>query len=176
VPQSRHRKINRAKKRPRVPHSNPSGAPTVAGNQRIRVAVIAVVAVIVLAAVAYVITRRGTEANAEITTASGLKIQDLKVGDGPSPKAGQMITVNYVGTLENGTEFDNSYKKGKPANFMIGVGRVIPGWDEGLMTMKVGGKRRLWIPSKLGYGPSGYPPNIPPNANLNFEVELLGVR
>jgi len=130
----------------------------------------------VLAAVAYVITRRGSQAGNEITTDSGLKYQDLRVGDGPSPQMGQTVTVHYIGRLENGKEFNNSHTMGtgKPIEFKLG--RVIPGWNEGLQTMKVGGKRKLWIPSKLAYGPTGNPPNIPPNANLEFEIELLGIK
>lgn len=126
--------------------------------------------------VAYLMSRDDSQAGTETTTASGLKIQDLRVGDGASPQPGQTITVNYVGTLENGKEFDSSYRKGKPIDFKIGVGRVIKGWDEGLMGMKVGGKRKLFIPSKLGYGTMGSPPNIPPNSNLIFEIELLSVK
>ena len=124
---------------------------------------------------AYVITsRRSSHAGAEIRTPSGLKIQDLKVGDGVSPKPGQTVTVHYIGWLEDGTEFNNSRKLGRPAQFRIG--ELIKGWDEGLSTMKVGGKRVLYVPSNLGYGVKGSPPNIPPNANLKFEIELLGVR
>ena len=131
---------------------------------------------IVIAGVAYVITRRGTQASNEVTTESGLKYQDIRVGDGPSPQMGQTVTVHYIGRLENGKEFNNSHTMGtgKPVEFKLG--RVIPGWNEGLQTMKVGGKRRLWIPSKLAYGPAGNPPNIPPNANLEFEIELLGIK
>jgi peptidylprolyl isomerase len=121
-------------------------------------------------------SRDDSQAGTETTTASGLKIQDLRVGDGASPQPGQTITVNYVGTLENGKEFDSSYRKGRPIDFKIGVGKVIKGWDEGLMGMKVGGKRKLFIPSKLGYGAMGSPPNIPPNSNLIFEIELLNVK
>jgi FKBP-type peptidyl-prolyl cis-trans isomerase len=89
---------------------------------------------------------------------------------------GQTVTVNYLGRLndENGKEFNNSYNLGKPIDFKLG--QVIPGWNEGLQTMKVGGKRSLWIPSKLAYGPAGRPPQIPPNSNLYFEIELLGIK
>jgi peptidylprolyl isomerase len=175
VPQSRHRKVNRARKIPRVPHANPTVASTrPIANRNLQIGAIIVVAVIAIAAVAYFVTRRNAQGGEEITTASGLKIQDLKVGDGASPKPGQTVTVHYIGWLENGTEFNNSYKMGAPAQFRIG--QLIKGWDEGLSTMKVGGKRRLWIPSNLAYGVKGSPPNIPPNANLRFEIELLGVR
>jgi peptidylprolyl isomerase len=140
-----------------------------------QIGAIILVAVIGIAAVAYLVTRRGsTQAGEEITTASGLKMQDLKVGDGPSPKPGQTVTVHYIGWLENGTEFNNTHKMGAPAQFRIG--QLIKGWDEGLSTMKVGGKRVLHVPSNLAYGVKGSPPNIPPNANLKFEIELLGVR
>lgn len=120
----------------------------------------------------YLVTRNNTN----VTPTAELKIEDLRVGDGASPKPGQTITVNYVGTLENGREFDSSYKRGKPIDFKIGIGKVIKGWDQGLMDMKVGGKRKLFIPSNLGYGAAGMPPDIPPNSNLIFEVELLGVK
>jgi peptidylprolyl isomerase len=86
------------------------------------------------------------------------------------------VTVHYVGTLENGKQFENSREAGQPVDFQIGVGRVIKGWDEALMTMKVGGKRKLIIPPSLGYGRLGRQPNIPGNATLIFEVELLGVK
>ena len=129
-------------------------------------------AAVVLGAVAYVIMRRSSRPT--VTTDSGLKYQDLKVGDGASPKMGQTVTVHYIGRLENGTEFNNSYSLGKPIDFKLGG--VIQGWNEGLQTMKVGGKRKLWIPSKLAYGPGGKPPAIPPNANLEFDIELLGVK
>lgn len=110
-----------------------------------------------------------------VTTASGLKYTDLVVGKGASPVAGKKVKVHYIGTLENGKNFDSSVARNEPFSFVIGVGQVIPGWDEGVMTMKVGGKRKLIIPSKLGYGASGAGGVIPPNATLLFDVELLDV-
>lgn len=141
---------------------------------RIGVAILA--AIIVIAGVVYVITRRsGSSAtNYEVTTASGLKIHDEKVGDGPSPKMGQTVRVHYIGRFENGQEFNNSYQMGKPAEFQLGG--VIEGWNEALQTMKVGGKRKIWVPSQIGYGTRGKPPTIPPNANLEFDIELLGIK
>ena len=109
-------------------------------------------------------------------TPSGLKYIDVVVGTGASPKAGQQVTVHYTGTLDDGTKFDSSVDRKQPFSFIIGVGQVIKGWDEGVMTMKVGGKRTLIIPSKLGYGASGAGNVIPPNATLHFDVELLDVK
>jgi peptidylprolyl isomerase len=111
-----------------------------------------------------------------VTTQSGLKYEDIVVGTGPSPQSGQEVTVHYTGTLEDGTKFDSSLDRGQPFKFNIGVGQVIKGWDEGVMTMKVGGKRKLVIPSQLGYGARGAGRVIPPNATLVFEVELLDVQ
>jgi peptidylprolyl isomerase len=107
---------------------------------------------------------------------SGLKYVDIVEGTGVSPEPGQNVTVHYTGTLENGTKFDSSLDRGQPFTFKIGVGQVIKGWDEGVMTMKVGGKRRLTIPPHLGYGQRGAGGVIPPNATLIFDVELLGVK
>ncbi len=107
------------------------------------------------------------------TTPSGLQYEDLRIGTGAAPKAGQIVAVNYVGTLPDGKEFDNSYKRGEPIKFHLGGGEVIKGWDEGLSTMKVGGKRKLTIPPSLGYGAAGAGGVIPPNATLIFEVELV---
>jgi len=115
-----------------------------------------------------------------MTTASGLQIVDSKVGTGASPRSGQTCVMHYTGWLyENGAKgkkFDSSVDRGQPFEFPIGVGRVIKGWDEGVASMKVGGKRTLIIPASLGYGARGAGGVIPPNATLLFEVELLGVK
>jgi peptidylprolyl isomerase len=136
-----------------------------------------VIAALAVAAVLFIIFRGGGGGSTpgEVTTASGLKYIDEVVGTGASPKPSQNVTVHYTGTLEDGTKFDSSVDRGQPYPFRIGTGAVIKGWDEGVMTMKVGGKRRLMIPAKLGYGAAGNPPKIPPNAPLIFEVELLSV-
>ncbi len=105
-----------------------------------------------------------------------LKIEDLKVGDGAEAKAGQNVTVHYVGTLTDGTKFDASTDRNEPFTFKLGAGQVIKGWDQGVAGMKVGGKRRLTIPPNLGYGARGAGGVIPPNATLMFDVELLGVK
>lgn len=115
------------------------------------------------------------KAGKTVTTASGLKYIDVVVGKGASPVAGKKVTVHYTGTLDNGKKFDSSVDRKAPFSFVIGVGQVIPGWDEGVMTMKVGGKRKLIIPAKLGYGARGAGGVIPPNATLHFDVELLDV-
>ncbi|HVV63022.1 MAG TPA: FKBP-type peptidyl-prolyl cis-trans isomerase [Pseudolabrys sp.] len=115
-----------------------------------------------------------------MTTASGLQIIDTTVGTGPSPKRGQTVEVHYTGWLyENGTKgakFDSSVDRNEPFDFPLGMGRVIKGWDEGVASMKVGGKRTLIIPPALGYGARGAGGVIPPNATLMFDVELLGVK
>lgn len=114
------------------------------------------------------------------TTPSGLQYEDTVEGTGASPKAGQTCVMQYTGWLwENGAKgkkFDSSVDAGKPYAFPIGQRRVIKGWDEGVATMKVGGKRTLLVPPQLGYGAAGHPGGIPPNATLLFEVELLDIR
>ena len=121
-------------------------------------------------------SKKVEEAGKEITTASGLTYIDITVGTGGSPQAGREVTVHYTGWLEDGTKFDSSVDRGQPFKFNIGIGRVIKGWDEGVKTMKVGGKRKLTIPSDLAYGKRGMGSIIPPDATLIFEVELLGVQ
>ena len=119
-----------------------------------------------------------TAANAEtVTLPSGLKYQDEVVGTGPEPKAGQQVTVQYTGWLDEGgkpgKKFDSSRDRGTPFSFTLGAGQVIAGWDTGVATMKAGGKRRLVIPPDQGYGARGAGGVIPPNATLLFEVDLL---
>lgn len=112
-----------------------------------------------------------------IETKSGLSYKDIKVGTGESPKAGTTVTVHYTGWLQqNDQKFDSSLDRGQPFSFTLGEGQVIPGWDEGVATMKVGGKRKLIIPADLAYGARGVPGSIPPNATLVFDVELLEVK
>lgn len=109
-----------------------------------------------------------------VTTPSGLQYVDVVEGTGNSPTPGQTVTVHYTGTLQNGQKFDSSRDRGQPFKFQIGVGQVIKGWDEGVGSMKVGGRRELTIPPDLGYGARGIGP-IPPNSTLLFDVELLGI-
>ncbi len=109
-------------------------------------------------------------------TPTKLVVKDLVVGTGPEAKAGDNVTVNYVGVLhKGGKEFDASWKRKEPFSFVLGKGQVIPGWDKGVAGMKVGGRRELIIPGPLAYGAQGSPPAIPPNAALVFVVDLLGV-
>jgi peptidylprolyl isomerase len=105
-----------------------------------------------------------------------LESEDLLAGQGRSAQTGDTVNVQYTGTLMNGTKFDSSYDHGgKPFSFTLGKGQVIKGWDEGVVGMKIGGKRRLRIPPELGYGAAGSPPKIPPNAGLVFEIELISI-
>jgi len=110
------------------------------------------------------------------TTPTGLKYQDFSVGDGDQPRTGQTVVVHYTGWLTDGTKFDSSVDRGQPFTFPLGAGRVIKGWDEGVGSMRIGGKRRLIVPPQLGYGARGAGNIIPPNATLIFDVQLLGVQ
>lgn len=176
MPQSRHRKSGKARKKPKGTYAAAPARPQSQKNRTVRIVAIIIVVALALSVVVYILKNRSSSSESEITTSSGLRYTDLKVGTGESPRRGQTVTVHYRGTLENGNQFDSSYDRGVPSDFRIGVGAVIKGWDEGLMTMKVGGKRRLVIPPALGYREAGSPPKIPPNAILIFEVELLGVK
>lgn len=117
-----------------------------------------------------------TTAAKTLTLPDGLKYTDLKVGNGAKPRAGQTAIVHYTGTFTNGKKFDSSRDSGKPLEFELGAHRVIACWDEAVATMRVGGRRKLVCPPSLAYGAQGYPPIIPPNTTLNFDVELIGVK
>ena len=106
---------------------------------------------------------------------NGLVVQDVVVGSGKTAESGDTLNAHYVGALENGTVFDNSYDRGQPLQFVLGSGQLIQGWELGLVGMKEGGKRRLVIPPELGYGARGAGQAIPPNATLLFEIELVSV-
>ena len=126
------------------------------------------------------LSSKPAQAAGEVTTPSGLRIIDVKPGTGPVPQAGQTVTVNYTGWLfvdgKKGKKFDSSLDRNEPFSFTLGQGQVIKGWDEGVATMHVGGKRTLIIPPDLGYGAGGAGGVIPPNATLIFDVDLLGVK
>lgn len=117
----------------------------------------------------------GCERNSFVTR-SGVAVDVIVEGTGPAPKTGQVITVHYTGWLTDSTKFDSSRDRGQPFTYQYGVGQVIQGWDDGVATMKVGGKSRFTIPPELGYGRQGAGGVIPPNATLIFEVELLGIK
>lgn len=110
-----------------------------------------------------------------MTTPSGLQYVEIQAGSGDAPGTGSVVAVHYRGTLSDGTVFDSSFERGEPIRFPLGQGMVIAGWDEGIGMMRVGGKARLVVPPELGYGPQGYPPVIPANATLTFDVELVEI-
>jgi len=118
----------------------------------------------------------GVDTTALTRMPSGLRYQDVAVGSGEEATAGRTAVVHYTGWLPDGKKFDSSRDRGEPFSFPLGAGQVIAGWDQGVAGMKVGGRRKLVIPSELGYGASGAPPDIPPNSTLVFDVELLGVQ
>jgi peptidylprolyl isomerase len=148
--------------------SVPTSTRTFSKNQLVGILIVALVLAIVAG---YVLFGRKTY----VTTPSGLKYRDQVVGTGDSPKPGGEVVVHYTGKLQDGTKFDSSLDRNQPFTTRIGVGAVIKGWDEGIMTMRAGGKRQLIIPPDLGYGTAGSG-TIPPNATLLFDVELLKVK
>ena len=115
------------------------------------------------------------DAQGFVTTKTGLKYKDFEVGQGQFPSPGRKVSVHYTGWLTNGQKFDSSVDRGQPFEFVLGASQVIKGWDEGVVTMRIGGKRRLIIPPQLGYGDRGAGGVIPPGATLVFDVQLLGV-
>ena len=157
------------------PESYPPSGRSSRRKFNVKILIIVLIIAVAASAVAYVVANRNGQAGNEITTESGMRYVDLKVGDGATPRMGQRVRVHYIGRLENGTEFENSYNQGPPVEFNVGPG-LIRGWNEALQTMKVGGKRRIILPPHLAYGQAGSPPRIPPNATLTFVIEVLGVR
>ena len=176
MPQNRKRRAGKSRRAPRSASVTRPATKQKQSTSRITTIIWVFVIVAVLAGATYYFTRGRNAKGGEITTASGLKYVDLVEGAGASPKAGQTIKVEYTGSLANGTVFESPARHGGPQEFVIGKGAVIKGWDEGIMTMKIGGKRKLIIPPSLGYGPAGRPPAIPPNSILNFDIELIGVK
>jgi peptidylprolyl isomerase len=177
LPQSRKRKTRRGGPSSRVTYSSKKKS-----NQTTKLVTYLIIAALAIGALVYLFSilrdsnsNQNASPGTEVSTPSGLKYIDEVVGTGESPRPGSPVTVHYTGTLANGTKFDSSVDRGKPYEFQIGTGSVIKGWDEGIMTMKVGGKRRLIIPPELGYGARGNG-SIPPNATLYFDVELLDVK
>ena len=177
MPQSRKRRTaKRTHARSPLPERQQARA---GAEKRKRIIAAVIIFALVAAGAAYLFAPalRGSGGGAEVTTPTGLKYTDLVVGTGASPRPGQRAVVHYTGTLndDNGMKFDSSRDKGQPYSFTLGRGEVIKGWDEGVATMKVGGRRRLVVPPALGYGarPKG---DIPPNSTLVFDVELLDVK
>lgn len=123
-----------------------------------------------------VVVEKSQENMEQENTPAGLQIEDVKVGEGAEAVSGDQVTVHYVGTFENGSTFDSSRAKDAPFTFLLGAGRVIQGWDEGVVGMKIGGIRKLVIPPELAYGERGAPGAIPPNSTLYFEIELLQIQ
>ena len=176
MPQSRKRRTAKRTHTPRT--ASPQRYEARRSADRRKRVIAAVIIVALVAAGAAYLFAPGLQpggAGAEVTTASGLKYTDLAVGDGPSPRAGQTAVVHYTGTLTNGTKFDSSRDKGQPMEFVFRQTPMIKGWDEGVSTMKVGGRRRLVVPPALAYGPAPRP-GIPPNSTLIFDLELLDVK
>jgi peptidylprolyl isomerase len=178
LPQSRKRRTPGRTHTRRTSFGAQGREPARHGKQkRTRLIAVVIIAALAAGAAAYLfVPSLPGRGGAEVTTPSGLKYTDLVVGTGPSPQRGQTAVVHYTGTLlSDGTKFDSSRDRGEPYSFPLGAGRVIKGWDEGVATMKVGGRRRLVVPPSLGYGAAGQG-KIPPNSTLVFDVELLDVK
>jgi FKBP-type peptidyl-prolyl cis-trans isomerase len=176
LPQSRKRKTRRGGVSSRSTYSSQKKS-----NKTNIIIICAIIAAFVIGAAALLFSGKGSEnggkVGEEVTTPSGLKYIDEAIGTGESPARGKTVTVHYTGMLEDGYKFDSSVDKGQPYTFRYGIDPFIDGWNEGLLTMKPGGKRRLIIPPNLGYGARGNAPaKIPPNATLIFELELLSVK
>ena len=182
MPQSRRRK-SKSKSHKRRTQTAGAGL-----SKRGKIILLVVVVALIIAGAIYIIKSSSksstisttstsvAEFEKATTTPSGLKYIDEVEGTGESPKTGQTVTVHYTGTLTNGTKFDSSRDSGVPYTFKLGSVPMIKGWEEGLRSMKVGGRRHLLIPPNLGYGAAGNPPAIPSNATLIFDLELLGVK
>jgi FKBP-type peptidyl-prolyl cis-trans isomerase FkpA len=151
-----------------------------AAKQRNQRLLIGGIILIVLAVIGYfaftALQNKNSSSGQATTTSSGLQVIDEAVGSGQEAKTGDTVSVNYTGWLADGTKFDSSYDRNQTFDFTLGAGNVIKGWDEGVVGMKVGGKRKLIIPPDLAYGASGYPPVIPANATLTFEIELVAIK
>jgi hypothetical protein len=173
LPQSRHRKTKGRKRSKGMKLHGGDSRVSVMSPRTTQIVVLGLAAVLVLAAV-YLLFANGRSSGAEVTLDGGLKYTDISVGTGASPRLGGQISVNYVGTLENGTEFDRSH--GQPVPMTFDTQHLIPGWVKGMENMKVGGKRRLTVPPELAYGAAGRPPVIPPNSTLIFDIDLVDVR
>ena len=175
MPQSRKRKTRRGGASSRSTYSQPKKS-----NKTNIIIICAIVAAFVIGAAALLFSGKGGQGTGkvgeEVTTASGLKYIDEVIGAGESPARGKSVTVHYTGTLENGMKFDSSVDKGQPYTFRYEIDPMIAGWNEALLTMKPGGKRRVIVPPNLGYGAAGRQPMIPPNATLFFEMELISVK
>jgi len=148
--------------------------------RNIRLAILAVILIAIALGAFFFIQKQNsktiTAGENMITTGSGLKYEDLTIGNGLEAIPGKSVTVHYTGTLLDGTKFDSSLDRNQPFTFILGAGNVIAGWDEGVAGMKVGGKRKLVIPPELAYGQEGIPGVIPSNSTLLFDVELLEVQ
>lgn len=143
--------------------------------KKVYLIIILIVLIFITLAAYFIITKKPESSPATSYDIQGMKVEILKQGSGVEAKVGDNISVHYVGTLTDGTKFDSSVDRNQPFPYTLGQNRVIRGWELGLLGMKVGEKRKLTIPPELGYGPSGFPPVIPANATLIFEIDMLSL-